>query len=208
MERETVLGIVARGLTDRGLLVPDDLVCNMVADRMAEPDCARGAILDGFPRTIGQAKWLDRYLRSCSSEDSMWGELSFIVIKINIQEEELVRRLCGRRFCATCGRVYNIGLRPTSAADVCDVDGSTLMTRRDDRQDVVCDRIKTYEQETLRVADYYKGKGQLREVDGNHPVDSVMAEAMQILKDVFLEDRQRGKRNLSGTKRDPTGTRS
>jgi adenylate kinase len=196
MDRETVLGVKARGLADRGLLLADNLVCDMVAERIGEPDCARGAILDGFPRTIGQAEWLEPYLRY-SSGDGVWRQIPFVLIKINIQEEELFRRLSGRRLCPSCGRVYNIRSRPPSTADACDFDGIKLITRRDDRQDLVHDRIKTYQQETLPVADYYSGKGQLREVDGNRPVDSVLAEATQIIEDVFFADRQPQYRSLN-----------
>ena len=185
VRRKTVLGTRARRRADRGLLVGDDLVCDMVVRRITEPDCARGAILDGFPRTIGQAKWLDRYVDKYCRE-----QVSFIVLKLNVEAEELFRRLSARRLCSSCGRAYNILLRPPNTADACDFDGAKLITRRDDVQDLIYKRIRIYQQETLPVAEYYRDKGQLREINGNRPVSSVVAEAIRILQDASFQHRQ------------------
>ena len=185
VRRKTVLGTRIRRRADRGLLVGDDLVCDVVARRITEPDCARGAILDGFPRTIGQAKWLDRYLdKYCR------GQVSFIVLELDVEEEELLRRLSARRLCSSCGRAYNVLLRPPNAADACDFDGAKLITRRDDVQTLIRKRIRIYQQETLPVADYYRDKGQLREINGNRPVSSVVAEAIRIRQDASFQHEQ------------------
>ncbi len=181
-ERGTKLGMNVRSLIERGLLVGDDLMCDMVAERLAESDCARGSLLDGFPRTIGQAKWLDRYLDQHRSEHDKLSLMSFGVIRINVQEQELVRRLNGRRLCPSCGRIYNTRLRRGAAAQVCDVDGAELRIRGDDMQDLIHDRIRIYEQETLPVAEYYRERGQLYEVNGNRPVETVLFETMKIVK--------------------------
>lgn len=190
IDRGTELGMKARVLIDRGLLVGDDLVCEMVAERLAEADCERGGILDGFPRTIGQARWLHRYLDQHRPANGSLDPLCFAAIKINIEEEELFLRISGRRSCPSCGRIYHTQLHPPTTADVCDFDGNQLIVRRDDMQDLILDRISIYERETLPVAEYYRGKNQLFEIDGNRPVETVLAETMQIVEDVFVKHRR------------------
>jgi adenylate kinase len=125
-----VLGRHASGMMKRGMLVDDNLVCKMVGERIRRPDCARGVILDGFPRTIAQAEWLDCHLRSCTSEGNLWSSKPLVVIKINIQEDELLRRLGGRRSCPSCGQVFNLQFRFPNTAEMCDFDGTKLVHRR------------------------------------------------------------------------------
>lgn len=185
VEQKTVLGINAAGLINRGVLVDDDLVCKMMSDRMCQPDCARGVILDGFPRTIAQAEWFDRYLRSRTSKGDAWGRISLIVIKINVEEDELFVRLAGRRLCPSCGEVYNIRFQRSGPPDVCRLDGTRLIARRDDVTDLIGARLRIYKHETLPVAEYYRNKGQLREIDGNRPANSVAEETLAVVRNRY-----------------------
>ncbi|MGH9511377.1 MAG: adenylate kinase family protein [Terriglobales bacterium] len=184
IEHDTVLGSLARGYADRGLLVADDLVCHMVEERLAEPDCARGATLDGFPRTVNQAEWLNRHLCGQASGKDGSEQTAFVAVKINIQERELFRRLSGRRMCPKCGRSYNACLGRQSNLEVCEFDGADLISRRDDTHDIIRDRIKIYEQETLPVAQYYRGRDLLREIDGNLPSEVVFSQILQTLENL------------------------
>ncbi|HVZ61635.1 MAG TPA: adenylate kinase [Terriglobales bacterium] len=178
----TQLGEKTRSIMDRGELVPDDLVCEMVAERINRPDCIRGFILDGFPRTVIQAEWLDRYLQTRLFETDGLRRIAPVVIKINVGYNQLLHRLAGRRSCPTCGRIYNIYSKPPRIADHCDVDGLRLIARRDDHEDVISERLRAYEQQTLPLAEYYKAQGRLYEIDGNRPTDTVMAEVLGIIE--------------------------
>jgi adenylate kinase len=181
VERRTELGIKAGEVISRGLLVADDLVCGMLAERMRQPDCAAGVVLDGFPRSVAQAQWLDGFLPRVPENKSLPKRIPPLVIQINVRREELLRRLAGRRSCAACGRVYNIRSQPTRVEGVCDFDGTELMMRPDDSEATVHQRLKVYEQSTLPLVEYYRAKGQLQEVDGNLPADSVMAQTARVI---------------------------
>ncbi len=182
VRKVTELGCKARSYMDRGQLVPDGLVCDMVAERLSRPDCQRGFVLDGFPRAVSQAEWLDQYLEGKLFENNGLKRIPLVVIKINVSYNQLLRRLAGRRSCPTCGRIYNVYFQPPRVADLCDVDGSLLTTRRDDCEEVVSERLKEYEQETLPVVEYYRAKGQLHEIDGERPMEAVTAEALGIIE--------------------------
>jgi adenylate kinase len=182
---ETERGRNPRVQIDRGMLVRDE-VGKIVAERIGLPDCVRVAILDGFPRTIAQAEWLDGYLQKCTADGSDWNRAGLIVIKINVEENEVFRRLAGRRSCPACGRLYDIRFQPAVNYDVCDSDRAKLVIRRDDRKDLIHARLKIYEQETLPVAEYYRSKGQLREIDGSGSLESVMTETMAIIRDRYI----------------------
>ena len=166
----TELGKKAKAIMERGDLVPDDLVVAMVAERLERADCQRGFILDGFPRTVAQAEWLNEFLRK---QGSKWPAL--VVANMRVDYNQLMRRLTGRRTCPTCGRIYNIYFQPPRVAGICDVDGSALITRKDDAEEVVSERLKAYEKQTLPLVDYYRQKGLLVEVDGDRPVEEVTA---------------------------------
>ena len=180
--RGTELGRKAKAVMERGELVPDDLVCGMVAERLAQKDCARGFILDGFPRTVAQAEWLDKFLKTQFFDNGKM-HVPPVVVDIVVGYNELLRRLAGRRSCPTCGRIYNIHLQPPRVADTCEVDGSKLVLRKDDAEDVVAERLKTYERQTLPLTDYYRRQGRLRQLDGARPVEQVAAEAFQAIED-------------------------
>jgi len=180
VSRGTELGRKAKQAMDRGELVSDQLVCDMVAERLRQPDCAKGGILDGFPRTVSQAEWLDKYLEG-KSFDAQPAKPP-IVIQLGVEYNSLLQRLTGRRTCPTCGRIYNIYLQPPRVAGVCDIDGGVLQTRRDDREEVIIERLKAYEQQTLPLADYYRRRGRLLEVDGDLAPDDVTAEALKAIE--------------------------
>jgi adenylate kinase len=185
--RGTELGAKVKALIARGELVPDSLVNDMVADRLRKPDCNRGFILDGFPRTVGQAEWLDGYLKSRQAGDGAaapFGAIPPIVVQIVVEYNQLLQRITGRRTCPTCGRIYNVHFQPPKVEGVCDVDGGRLVVRPDDTEQVVAERLKAYEKQTLPVADYYRAKGLLVDVDGNQAVEAVAAQAFSAIEHV------------------------
>jgi adenylate kinase len=186
---KTELGVKAKAIMERGDLVPDELVCDMVASRLQEADCERGFILDGFPRTVRQAEWLDQQLaamreakkcdvsaqRACAAP---------VVIRLLVDYNVLLQRITGRRSCPTCGRIYNVYFQPPKVQGICDVDGTALVTRPDDEESVFAERMRAYEQQTLPLVDYYRERGRLVEVDGEQPVEEVMAQAFRAIENV------------------------
>jgi len=180
--RGTELGKQAKELMERGELVPDELVCQMVASRLAQPDCALGFILDGFPRTVKQAEWLDKYLAENHFFETGDGNRLLVVIRFVVEYNQLLQRLTGRRTCPTCGRIYNIYTQPPRVEGICDVDGSALVTRKDDRDDVIIARLKTYESQTLPLVSYYAQRNRLIDVDGAEDMDRVTAEAFKAIE--------------------------
>ena len=177
----TELGKAAKAVMDRGELVSDDLVCEMVRLRLREPDCKRGYILDGFPRTAAQAGWLDALLDD-KLFDNSWPTPAWpIVIRLDVDYNELLRRLTGRRSCPTCGRTYNVHLQPPKVDELCDVDGTKLIVREDDREEVIRERLHEFDIQTRPVADYYRAKGRLMTVNGDLPMDQVTAQIFCIV---------------------------
>jgi adenylate kinase len=162
--------------------VPDDLVCDMVAWRVRDPDCERGFILDGFPRTARQAGWLDAFFESEIFENSQGGKCLPIVIRIDVDYNQLVKRLTGRRTCLANGHIYNVYFQPPRVPDICDIDGSPLVTRSDDREEVIRDRLQTYDLQTKPVAEYYELKGRLVSVDGDLPVGEVTGQMFYVIE--------------------------
>jgi len=173
------LGRKAKSIMERGELVPDDLVCDMVAERLRAPDCARGFILDGFPRTLAQAQWLDHLL-----ERRRFGKqkLAPVVIEIAVAYNELLRRMTGRRICPTCGRIYNVHFQPPRVAETCDVDGSKLVMREDDSEQVIAERLKGYQRQTLPLLDYYRRQGRLRRLHGERPAQQLTADLLAVME--------------------------
>jgi adenylate kinase len=162
----TPLGLAAKARMDQGELVPDDVVCGIVLDRISLPDCRNGFILDGFPRTIGQAISLDEHLEQ-------EGRKELLVINLRVEPEVLVKRLTARRTCPVCGRTYNMCFAPPRRDEVCDVDGAKLVRRADDNEEAIRHRLAAYERETAPLIDYYRGKSVLHEVDGSHASETV-----------------------------------
>ena len=181
----TELGLKVKAILDRGDLVSDDLVDGMVAERLSQPDVHRGFILDGFPRTVGQAEWFDGYLKSRRGGNGTaapFSAISPIVVQIVVEYNQLLQRITGRRSCPTCGRIYNVHFQPPKVEGICDVDGGRLVVRPDDTEAVVAERLKAYERQTLPLVAYYKAKGQLVDVDGNQAVGAVAAQALSAIE--------------------------
>jgi len=163
----TPLGMMADELMATGKLVPDDLVNQMVASRLSEPDTHRGYILDGFPRTLNQAEWLDAQL--------VHSTLPVVGISIVVPERILLERITGRLSCPICGTIYNRYSEPPKQPGVCDREGEALVQRADDTESVFYERMKAFEAKTAAVIEYYRAHGnRFAEVDGNLPVDQVM----------------------------------
>jgi len=163
----TPLGMMADELMATGQLVPDDLVNEMVATRLTEPDTKRGYILDGFPRTLNQAEWLDGQLLNSA--------LPVVAVSIVVPERILLERITGRLTCPVCGTIYNRYSEPPAAEGVCDREGAKLVQRADDTEPVFYERMKAFEAKTAAVIEYYRAQdSRFAEVDGNRPVDEVM----------------------------------
>lgn len=186
VQRHTPLGMQAKAVMERGDLVSDDLVCDMVAERLKKDDARRGFILDGFPRTVEQAIWLDGFLKYGLFENWKSGPpekkgpdalvWSPIVIRMDVDYNKLKFRLTGRRTCPACGRIYNVHSQPASVDEVCDVDGTKLVIRDDDREEVIQERLAAYDRLTKPVAEYYDRKGRLFVVNGDRSPDQVTGE--------------------------------
>jgi adenylate kinase len=166
----TSFGKIAKELMDRGELVPDELVNEMVAVRLLEPDTARGYILDGFPRTLGQAKWLDTRLQSQIEA------LPVVAVSIKVNYNQLLRRITGRRICPVSQSIYNIYVNPPKQEGFCDIDGAALIQRDDDTEQVFKERIRAYEALTAPVVEHYRARGRFAEVDGDRPIAVIAAE--------------------------------
>jgi adenylate kinase len=167
--RKTELGLLAKSYMDRGALVPDDVTVRMVVERLSRPDCAKGAILDGFPRTLNQAGALDNTLAGR-------GQRVAAALLIQVRDEEVVRRLTARRTCRKCGAVYNLVSDPPHIDGVCNVCGGELYQRDDDNPETVHNRLYTYYKETAPLIGYYFAKGLLVEVDGERSIEDVQAD--------------------------------
>jgi adenylate kinase len=176
LKNETELGRKAKAYMDRGELVPDDVTIAMVMDRLHRPDCADGAILDGFPRNIAQAEALDEALAAQGHEIS-------VAVYIAVPDEVLVERVSGRRLCRVCGESYHVRFNPPEAPGVCDKDGGELFQRDDDKPETVRKRLQIYWEETNPLVKYYRQKGVLVEVDGDQAIDEVTADLKAILLD-------------------------
>ncbi len=166
LKKETELGKKAKSFMDRGELVPDDLTISMVRERLAEPDCKNGALLDGFPRTPAQAQALSETLASFNGQVNA-------VPYIKVAEDILVKRLTGRWTCRAEGHVYHEKFNPPKKAGICDVDGSALYQREDDQPETVINRIQVYFKQTMPLIEYYSAAGLLLEVDGAKSIDEV-----------------------------------
>jgi len=175
VSRGTPLGRQAKPLMDSGALVPDSIVLGMVEERIARPDCARGFVLDGFPRTEPQAEGLAALLEKRGFRDP-------VVVHFVVDDGLLLRRLTGRRVCKVGGENYNIYDRPPKVPGRCDNDGGELLQRPDDREEVVAPRLQAYERQTFPLIAYYRAHGVLQDVDATGPVDDVARRVMEVLR--------------------------
>ena len=191
--RGTELGAKAKAIMARGDLVPDMLVCDMVASRLRQPDAEHGFILDGFPRTVGQAEWLDALLEQQLIDNSQNSKTLPIVIQVNVDYNQLLRRLTGRRTCPT-GHIYNIYLQPPRVDETCDVDGLKLVQRNDDREEVIRERLAAYERQTKPLMDYYWNKGRLVTVNGDSAVQEVTGQMIQAIEHMSAAEVKSGRR--------------
>ncbi len=166
LKNETDLGKLAQGFMSRGELVPDDVTIAMVKERISRPDCANGALLDGFPRTPAQADALGKTLESLNGRVNS-------VPYISVPAAVLIERLSGRWSCPVCGSVYHAVYNPPKVAGKCDQDGSDLIQREDDKPATVENRIRVYMEQTAPLIEYYKSRGVLAEVDGTRSIDEV-----------------------------------
>jgi len=179
----TELGKAARSLMDQGQLVSDNLVNEMVAARLKQPDVVRGYVLDGFPRTLNQAEWVDAQLAGGSQA------LPLVAISIIVGYDELLRRITGRRLCPA-GHIYNIYTNPPKVEGKCDADGQALIQRSDDSEPVFHERMKTFQEQTAPVIEHYCRQGRFEEIDGKGSVEEVTAAITSALRRL----RERGKR--------------
>lgn len=171
----TELGKVAKGIMERGELVPDDLIVGLIEDRIAQPDCAKGFILDGFPRTQAQAEALDRMLSASGAKLDR-------VVEMEVDEAALTERIVGRYSCAKCGAGYHDTFKQPKVQGVCDVCGNKEFTRRkDDNAETVKTRMAAYRAQTEPLLPYYGARGVLRKVDGMAPMDTVYRQISAIL---------------------------
>ena len=170
----TELGKKAKAYMDAGQLVPDELVCDLVVDRIQQDDCKNGYLLDGFPRTIPQAEALDAAVEKL-------GEKIDYAVNIDVPDDNIINRMSGRRACVGCGATYHIVFNPPTVEDVCDVCGKSLILRDDDKPETVKTRLDVYHAQTQPLIDYYAGRGVLVTVDGTQNMDKVFADIKDIL---------------------------
>jgi adenylate kinase len=172
----TALGLAAKARMDSGELVCDEVVSGIAAERIAQPDCEDGFILDGFPRTLGQAQFLDELLREQGREQPL-------VIYLRVDSEVLAKRLGGRRTCPTCGRIYNMYFNPPLRDEVCDVDGAPLVRRADDHEEAIRQRLAAYHAMTQPLIDYYRERSLLYDVDGDRTPEEVARDVIELVTD-------------------------
>jgi len=175
VRKNTGLGLAAKAKMAKGELVPDNVMCGIVEERLGRPDCREGAILDGFPRTIAQAQFLDGIL-----ERTGLGEP--LVLQINVDTESVIKRLTGRRTCPACGEIYNVYLNPPREDGVCDKDGVKLVQREDDNEEAIRIRLRAYEEDTFPLIDYYRRKKALHQVDGGGAPEVIAERLLGLVK--------------------------
>ena len=170
----TELGKKAKQYMDQGALVPEELTCDLVMDRIQQDDCKNGFVLDGFPRTIPQAEALDAALGKIN-------EKMDYAIDVDVPDENIVNRMSGRRACLNCGATYHLISIPPKVEGICDRCGSEIVLREDDKPETVQKRLKVYHEQTQPLIDYYKNQGILKSVDGTQPMDEVFKAIVTIL---------------------------
>jgi len=173
--KKTGLGLVAKAKMDKGELVPDDVISPIVEERLGWADCKAGAILDGFPRTVVQAQFLDDML-----ERAGFGKP--LVLNIHVATDSVIKRLTGRRTCQTCGEIYNVYMNPPRQDGVCDKDGGKLTQRADDNEEAIRIRLKAYEHDTVPLIEYYQRKNALRQVDGTEEPEAITERLLGVVK--------------------------
>lgn len=173
VKQKTPLGQKVRQILEKGELVSDDLILKIVEERLKKPDCARGFILDGFPRTIPQAEGLKSILKKLNG-------ITLRVVEISVPDDEIIARLTNRRICSQCQKVYNLLLAAPVVPGICDECGGKLIQRKDDREDVIKNRLIVYRNQTEPLIEYYKKEGVYRAVNGLQPIDAVYQQILQM----------------------------
>jgi adenylate kinase len=181
VKEETALGKEAKRYMDAGDLVPDELIVAMAADRLQQEDAQDGFILDGFPRTIAQADALDEQL-------SQLGRRITAALLIDVPDEQVIKRLSGRRVCVKAGHNYHVEFDPPKHEGVCDQDGSRLIQRDDDKPDVIENRLRVYHEQTAPLVDYYDERGLMRRIDGTRPATEVHDHIRAVIATLRLEE--------------------
>jgi len=176
VQKQTALGLAAKALMDAGELVTDDVVCGIAAARIAQADTANGFILDGFPRTLRQAEFVDGLLLEN-------GRSAPLVVNIEVDPEVLFKRLTGRRTCPLGGHIYNVYFNPPKNDEICDLDGGKLFQRADDRAEAIGQRLRAYGQLTKPLVDHYRKRLLLKVVDGNRLPEAITGEICRLLED-------------------------
>lgn len=171
----TPMGVKAKSFMDAGGLVPDEVVVGIVRERLQNPDCAAGFILDGFPRTVAQADALKETLRGLGKDLDA-------VISLEVDADALVTRLTGRRTCRDCGRGYHVAFDPPKVKDICDACGGPLLQREDDREETIRKRLEVYAEQTSPLIDYYRREGLLTSIDGMQDIDVVQERVLAALR--------------------------
>lgn len=175
VKKETTLGLAAKKKMEAGQLVPDEVVCGIVEERIGQADCATGFILDGFPRTLAQAEFVDAMLQKK-------GRSNPLVVNISVEQELLLKRLTGRRTCSVCGEIYNAYFNPPKKEGVCDKDGGKLLHRADDNETTIRQRLVAYDNQTRPLIDYYRKKNLLHDLDGNKEPDLIAKDLIGFLR--------------------------
>ncbi len=171
----TELGKKAKEYMDKGQLVPDEVVIGIVEERLSQPDCEKGFILDGFPRTVPQAEALDKIL------EKMGKKIDY-VINLVVPDVEILKRLTGRRTCRNCGAMYHVIYNPPKKEGVCDKCGGELYQRDDDKEETIKNRLKVYREQTEPLIEYYKAKGVLVDIDGTKDINGIFEEILKVLQ--------------------------
>jgi adenylate kinase len=175
VQQGTPLGQLAKTMVEKGELVTDEIVNNMVRERLREPDCARGFLLDGYPRTVAQAR------EFVAIADEM-GLRHPVVVNLRVSYDVIVERLSGRWTCPVCQRTYNLHTKPPRCEGVCDADGAKLEQRVDDRPEAIGERLAAYDRQTAPLVEFYRSQGSLREVNGEQSPEAISAELERLLK--------------------------
>ncbi|MBI3950469.1 MAG: adenylate kinase [Acidobacteria bacterium] len=174
-QTDTPLGQHVKQVQASGQLVSDDILAEIVQERLRRGDCEKECVLDGFPRTIPQAKLLDRIAAQPGDE--------LVVVNVAVGREALIQRLSGRRGCPQCGAVYNVYLHPPKQDEICDRCGAQLRMRSDDTSEAVARRLDVYEEKTAPVIEYYRQRGNLVDIDGGRPVDEVFPDVLRVIEE-------------------------
>jgi adenylate kinase len=172
---QSALGLEAKKYTDQGLLVPDDITNQMVKERLSKPDVDNGFIFDGYPRTPDQAIFLDELLKHSNLKLD-------VVLNISSSDELIIHRITGRRTCPVCGAIYHVDNYPPKVAGICDLDGATLVQRKDDQKETIIRRLNVYKEETFPLIKYYANKNLLVDVDGSRQLDVITKDILEILE--------------------------